>query len=424
MTEQLNESQAPTGCPVFPAFNPLTPHHEVDPWPILAQARKEQPVFYSPDIDMWVVTRYEDIRQMLRDTETFSNEGANRMRTPVPENVTVPEGCPFPAVGDSIANLDPPRHDDVRKLMQYAFTPRRINEFRPQIKAIAERLIDAFAGRDEVDLVPAYSNPLPIQGVALVLGFAPEVGAEKFRPWTDAFLELMASPGLPPDRAESAWRELIDFYQALKDHVEDRRAQPQNDLISDFLHHPHSKDGDRRLTTDEIIFNTIALVVGGTDTTATLISHMVMALQEDGDVSRWERVVAEPELIPKVVDETLRYFGPVRGLNRVDKRDTELGGVKIPKGATIFWMGASANRDESAFAAPDEFDPLRKDLSNHLGFGALKHFCIGAPLARLEAQVALECLIERVPQLRIVDDAITYPPNFIMPGPLNLRCSL
>jgi cytochrome P450 len=421
MTDQLTEAKA--ACPHFAAFNPLTPHNESDPFPILARARREQPVFYSPEIDMFVVTRYDDIRAMLRDTETFSNAGANRMRTPVPETVAVPEGCPFPAVGDSIANLDPPRHTGVRKLMQYAFTPKRVGEFAPQMRQIADGLIDRFIDDGEVDLVAAFSNPFPIQGIALVLGFAPEVGSEKFRPWTDAFLELLASPGLPPDRAEAAWSGLIEFYQELKAHVDERREVRHNDLISDFLHDPHSADGARRLTTDEIIFNTIAFVVGGTDTTATQISHMVMALQENGDASRWEQVVADPSLVPDVVEETLRYLGPVRGLNRVVTRDTELGGVRIPAGAVIFWMGSSANRDDTVFDHPDEFDLHRKDVSKHLGFGALTHFCPGAPLARLESRVALEALIDRMPNLRIAESDPVYPSNFIMPGPLSLRCT-
>jgi cytochrome P450 len=344
------------------------------------------------------------------------------MRTPVPEEVEVPAGCPFPLVGDSIANLDPPRHTNVRKLMQYAFTPKRISEFAPQMREVAHGLIDEFIEQGHVDLVPAYSNPFPIQGIALVLGFPPEVGSEKFRPWTDAFLELLASPGLPEDRAAEMWERLIDFYEALKAHVESRRESPQNDLISDFLHEPHSADGDRRLTTDEIIFNTIAFVVGGTDTTATQISHMILCLQERGDVARWNELVADPTLAPKVVDETLRYLGPVRGLNRVVKQDAELGGVKIPAGSVLFWMGSSANRDDTVFERPDEFDMHRKDMSHHLGFGALTHFCIGAPLARLESQIALECLVERIPDLQVADDKIVYPPNFVMPGPLNLHC--
>lgn len=423
MTLQSDDPQAVgpyEGCPVFHDFHPLVPHHLEDPWGPLARAREEQPVFYMPDLDMWCVTRYEDIRVMLRDTETFSNNGANEMRTEVPEEITLPEGCPFPSIGDSIANLDPPRHTQVRKHMQYAFTPKRVAEFTPQLREIADNLIDGFIDDGGADLVKRFSNPFPIQGISLVLGFPPEEGGRLFRQWTDDFMELLANPGLPHDKAVKMWRGLIDCYEYLKEHVESRRAEPQNDLISDLLH-DRSDGGGNGLSDYEVISNTISFVIAGTDTTATQISHMVMCLQEGGDRSRWEQVVADDSLIPKVVEETLRYLGPVRGLNRVVTRDAELGGVRLPKGSKLFWMGSSANRDHTKFEHPDTFDLFRANNTSHLGFGALSHFCIGAPLARLEARVGLERLVQRIPGMRVVQDqTVEYPPNFVMPGPLNL----
>lgn len=421
------EGGAVEKCPMFADFDPLVAHplqigqpiSRQQPWPLLDQARKQQPVFYMPQIDMWCVTRYEDIRTMLRDTETFSNSGANEMRTEVPDEITIPEGCPYPAIGDSVANLDPPRHTRLRKLMQYAFTPKRVGERSEQIRAIANACIDKFIDQGEADLVPAYSNPIPIQVIAMILGF-PLEAAGRFRKWTDDFMELLANPGLPHDRAVAMWNGLLESFDYIRTHVESRRETPQNDLLSDLLQ-ARSDDGSPSLSDFEVISNTISFVIAGTDTTATQISHMVICLQEDR--SRWEEVVADPTLVPKVVEETLRFLGPVRGLNRVVTRDAELGGVAIPKGARLFWMGSSANRDETVFEHPDEFDIHRKNNSHHLGFGALRHFCVGAPLARLEAQIALECLIERIPDLRIEEQAAAYPPNFVMPGPLNLRAT-
>jgi cytochrome P450 len=426
-TEATSTTDATAKCPVFADFDPLVPHHldtgrpisEQLPWPLLARARREQPVFYMPQIDMWCVTRYDDIRAMLRDTETFSNAGANEMRTEVPAEITIPEGCPYPTIGDSVANLDPPNHTRVRKLMQYAFTPKRVGERSEQIREIANACIDKFIDQGEVDLVPAYSNPIPIQVIAMVLGF-PIEAADRFRKWTDDFLELLANPGLPHDRAVEMWNGLLDSFEYIRNHVQSRRESPENDLISDLLH-ARSDDGAPSLSDFEIISNTISFVIAGTDTTATQISHMVICLQEDR--SRWEEVVADPSLVPNAVEETLRYLGPVRGLNRVVTCDAELGGVKIPQGSRLFWMGAAANRDEAAFENADQFDLHRKNMSHHIGFGALKHFCIGAPLARLEAQIALECLIERLPSLQIDEQTAPYPPTCVMPGPLNLRAT-
>ena len=414
----------PPGCPVFHGFDPLVAHpvdtsvpmSEQEPWPGLARARAEQPVFYMPQIGMWCVTRYDDVRAMLRDTETFSNNGANEMRTEVPKEITLPEGCPYPTIGDSIANLDPPRHTRLRKLMQYAFTPKRVGERTDDIRAIANNAIDTFIDDGQVDLVPAFSNLIPIQVISLVLGF-PIEAAQRFRKWTDDFMELLANPNLPHDRAVEMWNGLLDSYHYIREHVEDRRVDPQNDLISDLLQ-ARGDDGEPSMSDYECISNTISFVIAGTDTTATQISHMIMCLQENR--SRWERVVADPTLVPKVVDETLRFLGPVRGLNRIVTRDAELGGVQIPKGARLFWMGASANRDGTVFERSEEFDLDRPNNSNHLGFGALRHFCIGAPLARLEAQTALECLIERIPDLELDEQVSKYPLNFVMPGPLSL----
>ena len=411
-SSQPDTAQAPhVGCPVFD-FDPLALDHVVDPWPVLARARKEQPVFYMPDVDMWAVTRFEDVQDMLRDTKTFSSAEAIHMVNPVPDEITIPPGCPYPEL-ENVAQFDPPAHTRLRKLMQPGFSPKRLSHRSDEVRAIADDLIDQFIDKGRVDLVTGYSNPIPIRVMAMILGFPPEAAA-KFRYWTDSFFDLLGVPGLSNERVVELWTGLLDSDEYTRELIEERRRRPADDLISDLVTSV-TDDGSPSLTDDEITANIHAFIVAGTDTTAILLSQMVYTLLEDR--RRWEQVCADPELIYNAVEETLRFRGPIRGLNRMTTRDCELGGVKIPKGARLYWMVSSANLDEQHYEAPDRFDLNRPRIADHLAFGKWTHFCIGAPLARLEARIALEQLIERVPGMRLAQEGIEWVPNLITPAP-------
>jgi len=409
------DAAARAGCPLWD-YDPRVADHVEDPWPILAQARDEQPVFYMPEVDMWCVTRHEDVRDMLRDTATFTSASAIHMVNPVPDEVTIPPGCPYPEL-ENVAQFDPPVHTRLRKLMQPAFTPRRVGHRTDEIEAIADALIDEFVDQGRVDLLPAYSNPIPIRVMAMILGFPPEAAA-KFRYWTDSFFDLIGVPGLPHDRVLEIWEGLLESDGYTRELIEERRREPADDLVSDLVT-SLSDDGSPALTDDEITANIHAFVVAGTDTTAIFITQLVRMLLEDRD--RWEEVCADRELIGNAVEETLRFRGPIRGLNRMTTRDCELGGVSIPKGARLYWMPSSANLDQAHYENPDSFDLHRPRISDHLAFGAWTHFCIGAPLARLEGRVALERLIERLPGLRLATDEIEYVPNLFTPAPARLE---
>ena len=403
------------GSPVFD-FDPLAPDHVVDPWPRLAKARSEQPVFYMPDVDMWCVTRYDDMLEMLRDTETFSSAEAIHMVNPVPEEITIPPGCPYPEL-ENVAQFDPPEHTRLRKLMQPGFSPKRLSHRADEIQAIADGLIDEFVDTGRVDLVTGYSNPIPIRVMAMILGFPPEA-AERFRYWTDSFFDLLGVPGLSHERVVALWRGLLESDGYTRELIEERRRRPADDLVSDLVTSV-ADDGSPSLTDDEITANIHAFIVAGTDTTAILLSQMVYTLLEDRE--RWERVCADPGMVTNAVEETLRLRGPIRGLNRMTTRDCELGGVKIPKGARLYWMLSSANLDDAQFDEPERFDLNRPRISAHLAFGKWTHFCIGAPLARLEARIALERLTTRVPGMRLAQETIEWVPNLITPAPAELN---
>ena len=401
--------------PEFPEFDPMVPDHVRDPWPILARARREQPVFWMPKLDMYCVTKYSDIKAILADSETFSNGGANVMRVPVPEGIEIPPGCPFPSVGDGLANQDGDAHFRLRRLMQPAFSRRRVASYSDQIREIADELIDGFEAKGKADLVSEFSNEIAMQTIAVVLGFKREE-AHEFRAWTDQFLYLMSSPGMSEDEARRLWTGLIDWYERIEALVQRRRIEPANDLISDLMA-AELPEGVEPLTDSEIIANVIAFIVAGTDTTAILLTQTVRRLHNEG---LWQAVRDDRGSVEAVLEESLRLTGVVRGLNRVVTKDTELSGVKIPAGSVIYWMGSSANRDEEKFENPSEFDLQRKNNHEHVAFSGGRHFCIGAPLARLESKIALNALLDRLPNLRVVEPEVEFHASFITPTPKRL----
>jgi cytochrome P450 len=414
-TRMSAENKIDLERPTFPELDPTVPDHVRDPWPLWKEARERHPVFYIPKLDMYCVTRYEDVRTILRSPDIFSNIDGNVMRTPIPDDMEIPPECPYPKLGDGIVNLDAPRHTRLRKLMQPAFLPAQVRKNANQLRAIANTLIDDFIDKGETDLVKSFSNPFPIQTITMVLGFPPEV-ASNVRRWTDSFFRLLATPDLSDDEGRAVWTDLLESDAYVRSHVERRRMEPADDMISKLITE-RSDDGSPSLTDKEIVSNVMAFIVAGSDTTAILITQLVRALHRE---SLWERVRDDRSLVPKVIEETLRHAGVVRALNKVVTQDTELSGVKIPAGSMVLWSLASANRDELRFPNGEKFDLDRRNTADHVAFSALRHFCIGAPLARLEAEQALGALLDRIPDMRIPDQAIEYHPNYITPAPATL----
>ena len=416
----MEKGQATTGTetgdrPEFPEFDPLVPDHIRDPWPILARARREQPVFWIPSLGMHCVTKYSDIKAILADSETFSNAGANVMRVPVPDDIEIPPGCPFPSVGDGLANQDGDDHFRLRRLMQPAFGRRRVASYADQIRGIADELIDDFEPNGSADLVVEFANELAMQTIAVVLGFKREDSRE-FRAWTNQFLYLLSSPGMDQEEARRLWVGLIEWYKHIEALVQRRRETPADDLISDLMA-AEPPEGVKPLTDSEIIANVIAFIVAGTDTTAILITQTVRRLHEEG---LWQALREDRDSVEAVIEESLRLTGVVRGLNRVVTKDTELSGVRIPAGSVIYWMGSSANRDEEKFENPAKFDLQRKNTHEHVAFSGGRHFCIGAPLARLESKIGLNALLDRLPNLRVTEPEVELHPSFITPTPKRL----
>ena len=411
---------ATDSCPRLEGFDPLVPEQVGKPWPWLARARAEVPVFYMPQYDMWCVTRYEDALAVYRDPVTFSNVGSHDMRVPIPSSLAgeLPEDYRFPFVGQ-LNTTDPPQHTRIRKLMQRAFTPRHVGGREDEIRALCHSLIDVFPNDGSLDFVEAFASPLPITVISGVLGIPPE-RTGGFREWAEDFFRLSGATEIPEDEATVRWRRVYEWDQYIRSFVADRRASRQDDLTSDLIH-AKSDDGSPTLTDDELLANILGIVAAGADTTTILLTHLVFLLLEHR--GRWEEVGEDHALIPNAIEETMRLMGPVRGLRRTTTAPVQLGGVALPKGSTLYLHVGSASRDEDIFPDSEHFDLHRTNASRHLGFGIWTHFCIGAPLARLEARVALECLLDRVPGLRLAveHEELEYTENMVLPSPRRLE---
>jgi cytochrome P450 PksS len=364
----------------------------IDPLPIYAQMRQEAPIarLLSPHqrAPIWVVSRYKDTVELLRDSrftkDRYKLTEADRQRyLRLGENSQLDK---------HMLNADPPAHTRLRSLVAQAFTSRRVEDLRPRITAIAQRLLEALPAHGSVDLLDAFAFPFPVTVIAELLG-VPTEDQERFRVWT---LTLLTPTG---SNLEPLQRTAVEFRQYLQDILAQRRAEPRDDLISALL--AAEEQGDR-LSSVELVSMVFLLMVAGHETTVNLIANGVWALLRHPE--QLERLRASPALIEPGLEEMLRYCGPVRhSTSRFALQDTEFRGQLIPAGEMIMASLLSANHDPDQFEDPKRFE-LSRAPNRHVAFGSGSHFCLGAPLARLEALVALPLLLERLPQLRFDGD--------------------
>ena len=379
----------------------LDPAVQRDPFGYYQWLREQQPVLRMPGTGFYVLTRYEDLRAILRDTQTFSNtldleelsgERARRLGARFNERLAEKGWPHVPTLHQS----DPPEHTRYRRLLNKVFSPGRVRQMIPDVERICDQLIDSFAGRGRCEFVSEFAFPLPGIVISEQLGLAAgEIGT--FRRWADAM--LAPAQGLLTDEAAAiryadieaeAQHYLADVFQA-------RRARPADDLISALV--AASEEEERPLSMAELQNLLQQLITGGYITTADAITSAMWLLIEHPEQAR--RVRADPSLIKAFAEESLRMLAPVQGLFRKATRDVEIHGVPIPAGSILHVRYGAANRDGEAFAAPEEFDVTREHVMRHMSFGQGPHACVGAPLARQEMVTAFERLLARLDDLRL-----------------------
>lgn len=392
-------------------FNPFVPSFKKNPYLQYGRLRASEPVHYSGALQAWVLTRYEDCVAVVHDHERFSSDSRNA-GGPIAEAIARQRQQSDLQSADTILSLDPPRHTVLRGLVNRAFTPRRVQELRPRIEEIARTLLDDAGDESDVrefDLMTALAQPLPVIVIAELLGISPDDRLQ-FKEWSNVIAEttnLVQSEELQ-ERVRRTTAELVEYFGRVMDA---REAAPRDDLVTALV---QAEEDGRRLRREDVLAFCILLLVAGNETTTNLIGNGLAALLDHPEAIAVLR--EDPERIPAAVEEMLRYDSPVQGLVRFATRDTEVGGVRIGKGDIILAMVGAANRDPEAFERPDAFD-LERGGGRHLSFGQGVHYCLGAPLARLEADVVFRALLDRTEHIEMGEGGLERGGTFLLRGP-------
>ena len=397
-----------------PTFDPFDPVFRTDPYPVYARLREENPVHPSA-LGGLVVTRHADCLHVLRHPAASSDERNSDLFRAMQEAGEVDEELvdarPF-------LFLDPPDHTRLRRLVTKAFTPRTIERLRPRVQELVDELLDARVGTGSIELVEDFAYLVPVQIISELLGVPPE-DHERFKGWSrDLARGLDPDFILPPEVVEKRKQAIDAFSAYFLELIAERRRVPQDDLLSALV---AAEDAGDRLTERELLSTCTLLLVAGHETTVNLIANGTLALLRHPDELR--RLRDDPSIARTAVEELLRFDPPVQLTARVALEDMEIGGQTLAKGTSAILLLGSANRDEAAFAEPDQLDIGRTD-NHHLAFGFGTHFCLGAPLARLEGEVALTTLVRRFPDLALATDAPRYKENLVLRGLEELPLSL
>ncbi len=390
-------------------FNPFLPEFHADPYPFYRRLREQDPVHQTP-MGFWVLTRYEDCVAVLRD-QRFGREEFQQMLSAVYGDDTEK-----PALPRSMLFRDPPDHTRLRGLVSKAFTPRTIEVMRDHIQEIVDRLLGRALAQGGMDVMEDLAYPLPVTVICEMLG-VPVGDHASIRGWSADIARSLDAIGLPSDpsivgRGRTSRRALADYFRAL---VPERRADPRPDLLSGLL--AAEEQGDK-LTEPEVIAMCLLLFIAGHETTVNLIGNGLLALLRHPE--QLARVQADPALVPNAIEELLRYDSPVQRTARITTTDVELAGHPIAKGAMVVTALGAANRDPAQFADPDRLDVTRRDV-RHISFGYGIHFCLGAPLARVEGQIALGTLLHRAPRLTLAEPSPEWRESSVLRGLKRLR---
>jgi cytochrome P450 len=382
-------------------FNPFDPAFRANPYPSYAALRDGPPKQLNLFLPITLVARYADALPVLRDHETFSNVRPN---IPGRDLIDPFRGAP------TIITSDPPVQTRLRRLVSRAFTPARIRAMEPRIRAITDELLEGSGADGNFEVVETLANPLPVRVIAEMLGI-PRERQNQFKHWSDAIIASLAVlPGTPlPQDSIDAANDLREFFS---EEIETRRRAPGTDLVSALLA-AHDERG--ALSSDELLAFVILLLIAGNETTTNLIGNGLLTLGRHRDQMAWLR--SRPELIATAIEEMIRFESPVHSIVRVALKDTNIGGTDVAANGIVMVLLAAANRDPLQFPNPETFD-IARSPNEHLGFGEGIHFCIGAPLGRLEASIAIGAVLKRFPKLRLSDPEapLTYKGALSMRG--------
>jgi cytochrome P450 len=385
-------SVASTDVPL--GFNPTDAAFKRDPYPYYERLRREAPV-HRGGMGFWTVAKHDDVSHVLKNPQIYSSAG---MGAPVGG------GGAMGTSMRSIITSDPPVHTGFRNLVNRAFTPRMVADMEPRIREIARELIDAVAASGRMDIVRDLATPLPVTVIAEILGVDAS-RREDFKRWSNAIVGGFNDPS--PEEQQARQRDREEFFEFFQARINERRAKPTGDMLSMLV---AAEDAEIKLTPEEVAGFAMLLLVAGNETTTNLIGNAMLALTEDPEQMR---IVSEDATaIANMVEEALRYDSPVQYLFRLTTEETRLSGETIPAGNVVMPIYASANRDEEKYPDAARFDVTR-NTQGHLAFGLGPHFCLGAPLARLEAKAAFEELFARAKNIERAGEPVRQDHMFL-----------
>ena len=375
-----------------------TPAFTANPYPLYARLREEAPVYWSESQRAWLITRYADVSATVRDPKRFSSSGrfaAVLDALPAAERARFDPFERHFAVG--LLGSDPPDHTRLRRLINRAFTPRVVEELRPRVQALIDGLLDAVQGRGEMDFIRDVAYPLPATVIAELMG-VPFEDQDLFKRWSDGILSFQGTGRTTVETLDRAQRDLLEMRAFLTDLLAERRKVPTDDLLGRMV--AAEAEGDK-LSSSELLTTCVTLLTAGHETTTNLIGNGLSTLLRHPE--QLARLRADEGLMPAAIEEMLRYESPLQRNPRVVAEDLEFGGQHLRKGDFVLQILASANHDPEVFTDPDRFD-ISRQPNRHLAFGLGIHFCLGAPLARIEAPVVIGTVLRRFPELRLVDE--------------------
>ena len=382
-------------------YDPFSMEFRADPYPHYARLRAEEPVSWSESARMWIVSRFEDVVGVLKEPTLFSSDAMAAILGVGHSRDELGQAGGEPLMPGNLVTYDPPEHTRLRAIVNRAFTPRRVESWRPMVERLTQDCVEAMSLRDRFDVIGELAALLPVRVIAEILGIDPSRHAD-FKRWADTIAAAMTGSKRDMDPVESGAAQAgFELVQYLGGVVAARRADPSDDVISVLV---RAEEGEV-LTPTEVMGFAGVLTFAGTETTANLIGNAVRVLAEDEAVRA--RVLADPELVPRLLEETLRWDSPVQYLFRRTTAPTEIAGTPIEENAFVCTLIGSANRDPERWGPDAEAFDLDRATSGHTGFGFGAHFCLGAALARLEADCALRALLPLLDQSKFEGHELT-----------------
>ncbi|MBJ86734.1 MAG: hypothetical protein CL461_00620 [Acidimicrobiaceae bacterium] len=396
------------------------------PYPIFSALRDESPIHFSDKLGTWVCTKYEYIMEILHDTDRFSSlmptgprDGRSGFATAMEELATDPSMADYfqtflanAANAAVLLNADPPEHRRQRKAVNRAFRPSRLRSMEPLIEKVTSELLDEIINNGESEFVAEFAVGLPMTIIAVALGVETD-NLATFKKWSDDLVMPVGNPDPTTDKVRDYLISLSEFNEFFGNLLQLRREEAQEDIISDVA---NAEVNDEMLNEAEMLSMLQQFLVAGNETTTKLLTNLMHHLAVEDGLE--EQLRNDPSLIDNFIEEGLRFEAPVGGLFRMAKEDTTVGNTQLSEGDHIWLIFAAANRDPQMFSEPDTFSVDRENARDHLAFGHGEHFCIGAMLARLEARIAIEQILERMENIRLVDgkNSFEYEDTFVLRG--------